>query len=152
MEITRQLLDQVVNIAHLAGKAILEVYHDKDGFDTETKADNSPVTKADLAAHAVLAPALAEIDSSIPVLSEESTISDYETRSSWQRYWIIDPLDGTKEFIKRNGEFTVNIALIENGVPILGVVYVPVADISYAGAKRTWRHEDYQRLRNTYPC
>jgi len=135
MEITRQLLDQVVNITHLAGKAILEVYHDKDGFDTETKADNSPVTKADLAAHAVLAPALAEIDSSIPVLSEESTIPDYETRSSWQRYWIIDPLDGTKEFIKRNGEFTVNIALIENGVPILGVVYVPVADISYAGAK-----------------
>lgn len=135
MEITRQLLDQVVNIAHLAGEAILEVYHDKDGFDSETKADNSPVTKADLAAHAILSPALAAIDPNIPVLSEESTIPDYETRASWQRYWIIDPLDGTKEFIKRNGEFTVNIALIENGVPILGVVYVPVADIYYLGAK-----------------
>jgi 3'(2'), 5'-bisphosphate nucleotidase len=135
MEITRQLLDQVVNIAHLAGQAILEVYHDKEGFDTDTKADNSPVTKADLAAHAIIEPALAAIDLDIPVLSEESTIPDYEIRSTWHQYWIVDPLDGTKEFIKRNGEFTVNIALIENGVPVLGVVYVPVADIYYIGAK-----------------
>lgn len=135
MEITRQLLDQVIDIAHLAGQAILDVYHDKEGFDTKTKADNSPVTRADLAAHAIIDPALAALDPEVPVLSEEATMPDYEIRSTWRQYWIIDPLDGTKEFIKRNGEFTVNIALIENGVPVLGVVYVPVADIYYIGAK-----------------
>ena len=74
-------------------------------------------------------PALEAIDTDIPVLSEESKLPDFSVRSQWERYWIIDPLDGTKEFIKRNGEFTVNIALIEKGVPILGVVYVPVLDI-----------------------
>lgn len=136
MEINRSLLDQVIAIAREAGEAILEVYHNENGFETETKADSSPVTEADLAAHHILLPALQALDTNIPVLSEESEIPDYEIRSGWQKYWIIDPLDGTKEFIKRNGEFTVNIALIdEQGIPILGVVYVPVLDITYAGAQ-----------------
>jgi len=136
MEINRSLLDQVIAIARDAGDAILKVYHNENGFETETKADSSPVTEADLAAHHILLPALSSLDSNIPVLSEESEIPDYEVRSGWQQYWIIDPLDGTKEFIKRNGEFTVNIALIDDqGVPVLGVVYVPVLDITYAGAQ-----------------
>lgn len=135
MEINRSLLDQVIGIARDAGDAILKVYHNESGFETEIKADSSPVTEADLAAHHILYPALQALNEDIPVLSEESAIPDYEIRSGWQQYWIIDPLDGTKEFIKRNGEFTVNIALIdEQGAPILGVVYVPVLNITYAGA------------------
>lgn len=134
MDLSRALLDQIIDVSRRAGDKILEVYHQKEGFETEIKKDNSPVTEADLAAHHVIYPELTAIDPNIPVLSEESEIPDYDTRSSWQRYWIIDPLDGTKEFIKRNGEFTVNIALIDNGVPVLGVVYVPVLNIVYAGA------------------
>ncbi len=135
MEIDRSLLDRIVELSVAAGEAILEVYADSDNFNTENKADNSPVTDADKAAHNVLYDALVAIDTSVPVLSEEGNLPDFETRSSWQRYWIIDPLDGTKEFIKRNGEFTVNVALIENGVPVLGVVHVPVLDVTYAGVK-----------------
>ena len=135
MNLSRTLLDRIIEISRDAGEKILDVYHRDEGFDTEVKADNSPVTEADLAAHHVIFPKLTAIDSSVPVLSEESEIPDYDTRSKWERYWIIDPLDGTKEFIKRNGEFTVNIALIENGVPVLGVVYVPVLNIIYAGAQ-----------------
>lgn len=135
MDLSRALLDQIIGIARNAGEKILDVYQRDEGFNTEIKDDNSPVTEADLAAHNVIYPALTAVDTSIPVLSEESEIPDYDTRSRWSRYWIIDPLDGTKEFIKRNGEFTVNIALIENGVPILGVVYVPVLNIVYAGTR-----------------
>lgn len=135
MEINRSLLEQVIGIAKEAGDAILKVYHNEQGFKTEIKADASPVTEADLAAHKILHPALTALDEQTPVLSEESEIPDYEIRSGWKQYWIIDPLDGTKEFIKRNGEFTVNIALVdEQGVPVLGVVYVPVLNITYAGA------------------
>lgn len=134
MELSRQLLDQVIRISRDAGDKILEVYNREDGFDTEIKEDKSPVTEADLAAHHVIYPALVDIDNNVPVLSEESEIPDYSVRSGWKTYWIIDPLDGTKEFIKRNGEFTVNIALVSNGAPVLGVVYVPVLNIIYAGA------------------
>ena len=136
MDINRSLLDQVIAIAREAGEAILKVYHDESGFETQIKEDASPVTEADLAAHHILFPALSALDADTPVLSEESEIPDYDVRSGWQQYWIIDPLDGTKEFIKRNGEFTVNIALIDDqGAPVLGVVYVPVLDITYAGAR-----------------
>jgi len=134
MNISRSLLDRIVDLSVSAGEAILTVYQDDANFNTEIKADNSPVTDADKAAHDVLHDQLASIDSDVPVLSEEGSLPDYDTRSSWHRYWIIDPLDGTKEFIKRNGEFTVNVALIENGVPILGVVHVPVLGVTYAGA------------------
>ena len=132
MNVTRELLNQIIDISRQAGDAILEVYGREEGFATEQKSDSSPVTEADLAAHHIMHPALESIDSNVPVLSEESELPHYSERSQWQTYWIIDPLDGTKEFIKRNGEFTVNIALIENGVPVLGVVFVPVLNIVYA--------------------
>ena len=133
--VSRQLLDQVIAISVKAGKAILEVYNASGDIEVDTKSDDSPVTAADLAAHKILAPALAELLDGVPVLSEEGKLPSFAERSQWDRYWIIDPLDGTKEFIRRNGEFTVNVALIENGEPVLGVVHVPVLDITYAGAK-----------------
>ncbi|MCO1332743.1 3'(2'),5'-bisphosphate nucleotidase CysQ [Microbulbifer sp. OS29] len=131
----RVLLEQVIDICKRAGEAILEVYHSSEELQVETKKDDSPVTVADLAAHKVLAPALAQLIEGVPVLSEEEEIPSFDERSQWQRYWIVDPLDGTKEFIRRNGEFTVNVALIDNGEPVLGVVHVPVLDITYAGCK-----------------
>lgn len=129
----QKLLDQVISLAHLAGQKILEVYHQNENWDVKSKSDDSPVTAADLAAHAILHPGLEILLANVPVLSEESALPPYSVRKAWHRYWIIDPLDGTKEFIKRNGEFTVNIALIEDGIPILGVVHVPVLDITYTG-------------------
>ncbi len=129
----KQLADQVVSISEQAGLAILEVYNRESGFSIESKSDNSPVTEADLAAHRVLMAGLESLLDNTPILSEESELPSFEQRSQWNRYWIIDPLDGTKEFINRNGEYTVNVALIENGKPILGVVHVPVLEITYVG-------------------
>ncbi|MBN8429768.1 3'(2'),5'-bisphosphate nucleotidase CysQ [Microbulbifer salipaludis] len=133
--VSRELLDKVIAISVTAGEAILEVYNASGDIEVDTKSDDSPVTAADLAAHKILAPALEALVPGVPVLSEEGEMPSFEERSQWQRYWIIDPLDGTKEFIRRNGEFTVNVALIEQGEPVLGVVHVPVLDITYAGAK-----------------
>lgn len=133
--VSRELLDQVISISVAAGEAILEVYNASGDIEVDTKSDDSPVTAADLAAHKILAPALEQLVPGIPVLSEEGEMPSFDERSQWNRYWIIDPLDGTKEFIRRNGEFTVNVALIENGEPVLGVVHVPVLGITYAGAK-----------------
>ncbi|WP_226664394.1 3'(2'),5'-bisphosphate nucleotidase CysQ [Microbulbifer aggregans] len=133
--VTRELLDKVIAISIEAGEAILEVYNASGDIEVDTKSDDSPVTAADLAAHKILAPALANLLEGVPVLSEEGQMPGYDVRGQWDRYWIIDPLDGTKEFIRRNGEFTVNVALIENGEPVMGVVHVPVLDITYAGAK-----------------
>ncbi|HAD09143.1 MAG TPA: 3'(2'),5'-bisphosphate nucleotidase CysQ, partial [Porticoccaceae bacterium] len=118
-----KLLERVIALAIDAGEAILRIYDGGD-FDVEKKQDDSPLTAADLAAHKVLEAGLEPMLSGVPLLSEESVVPDFATRQSWQRYWIIDPLDGTKEFINRNGEFTVNIALIDGGVPVLGVVHV----------------------------
>lgn len=111
-----------------AGKAILEVYSSND-FNIEIKGDNSPLTKADKNANDVINSYL--IKTSIPIISEENRQLDFSERKDWDACWIVDPLDGTKEFIKRNGEFTVNIALIKNGTPILGVIYVPVSKTLY---------------------
>lgn len=111
-----------------AGKAILEVYDSPD-MGVETKADDSPLTRADRRSHAIIAAAVGGF--SIPMLSEEGRDIPFEERRQWPRMWIVDPLDGTKEFIKRNGEFTVNIALAEKGVPTMGVIYVPVTDTLY---------------------
>ncbi|MBC3845176.1 3'(2'),5'-bisphosphate nucleotidase CysQ [Winogradskyella echinorum] len=105
-----------------AGKEILEIYH-SDDFEVELKGDNSPLTKADLASHNVIMSHLSKTD--IPVLSEEGKSIPYTSRKDWKQLWIVDPIDGTKEFIKRNGEFTVNIALIENQKTVIGVIYVP---------------------------
>lgn len=128
-----QLLQDCQAIAEDAGRAILEVY--KTDFGVERKADNSPLTQADLAAHRIIMAGLARLDPELPRLSEEGTHIDYAERSQWSRYWLIDPLDGTREFVKRNDEFTVNIALIENGVPILGVVHAPVLAATYLAAR-----------------
>ena len=127
-----RLLDNVIELAISAGQAILGIY-EGDEFDIVQKEDDSPVTAADLAAHEVIQTGLETMLEGVPVLSEESAIPEFSERRQWQRYWIVDPLDGTKEFINRNGEFTVNIALIENCLPVLGVVHVPVTGITYAG-------------------
>ncbi|MCB1191317.1 MAG: 3'(2'),5'-bisphosphate nucleotidase CysQ [Leptospiraceae bacterium] len=116
----------------IAGKAILEVYETGD-FEIETKADDSPLTKADKKSHGIIFQSLQETN--IPILSEEGLDIPYSERRKWEYFWLVDPLDGTKEFIKKNGEFTVNIALVQNGKPILGVVYIPVLEKLYYGLK-----------------
>ncbi len=123
--------ESVLRLAEQAGQAILEIYN--QDFDVEHKADNSPLTAADLAAHGLIVAGLKALTPELPILSEESADIPWETRRHWQRYWLVDPLDGTREFVKRNGEFTVNIALIDRGVPLFGVVHVPVTGISYLG-------------------
>ncbi|KZX73473.1 3'(2'),5'-bisphosphate nucleotidase CysQ [Oleiphilus sp. HI0009] len=120
-------------IAKDAGKAILEVYNSDFPIEIDTKSDDSPVTKADLAAHKIIEKGLQALTPDIPFLSEEGGLPEYTERKHWQRYWLVDPLDGTKEFINKNGEFTVNIAFIENHEPALGLVYVPVTDTLYLG-------------------
>jgi 3'(2'), 5'-bisphosphate nucleotidase len=129
-----ELLNKIEQAAINAGKEILKIYHSAD-FGIEIKGDDSPLTKADLAAHNTIVKSLKLFTPNIPILSEESTDISYQERSSWKKYWLVDPLDGTKEFIKKNGEFTVNIALIEYGSPTLSVVYVPVTGIAYTAAK-----------------
>jgi 3'(2'), 5'-bisphosphate nucleotidase len=121
----------ICEIARKAGAAIMDIY----GGDctVETKSDNSPLTAADKASHEVIVAGLKALTPDIPILSEEGKNIPYEERKNWERFWLVDPLDGTKEFIKRNGEFTVNIALIEGHAPVLGVVYVPVQDKMYVG-------------------
>jgi len=126
-----ELIEQVVSISRLAGQEILKIY-DSD-FEVETKADDSPLTAADKAAHELIVHALGELTPEIPVWSEESAAIPYPERAAWPRFWLVDPLDGTKEFIKRNGEFTVNIALINGHEPVLGVVHVPVQNREYYG-------------------
>ena len=135
------VLDQLVDISRQAGLAILEWYDGDMGITQ--KADDSPLTKADLASHELINAELTRLWPEIPVLSEESANIPWETRRAWQQYWLVDPLDGTKEFINRNGEFTVNIALIRDHVPVMGVVHVPVTDISYFGASAigAWRQQ-----------
>jgi 3'(2'), 5'-bisphosphate nucleotidase len=134
-------LDDLLQLARAAGGAILKIYN--TDFDVEHKQDNSPLTEADLASHHTIVSTLERLTPDIPILSEESAKIPFETRHSWQRYWLIDPLDGTREFIKRNGDFTVNIALIEGDRPALGVVYAPVLDRLYYGTTDAgaWRQD-----------
>ncbi len=134
--LTIDLHSQIIDIACEAGEKILEIYADESSFaHVDMKADDSPLTLADQAAHNQIAKRLAEVSPEIPLLSEEGKSIDYEERKSWNRFWLVDPLDGTKEFIKRNGEFTVNIALIEGGETVFGVVHVPVTNTTYYGGK-----------------
>ncbi|MBT8420740.1 MAG: 3'(2'),5'-bisphosphate nucleotidase CysQ [Gammaproteobacteria bacterium] len=126
-------LDETCLIARAAGDAIMAVYV-KD-FSVYEKSDSSPLTEADLAAHEVIVTRLENLKPALPILSEESAEIPFEERSRWQSYWLVDPLDGTREFVKRNSEFTVNIALIHHGRPILGVVYVPVQNRTYFAAQ-----------------
>jgi 3'(2'), 5'-bisphosphate nucleotidase len=124
------LAQTVLRIAKEAGDKIMAIY--ENDFAIYEKQDTSPLTEADLAAHNVIVDALSE-QSDLPILSEESANISWDERKQWQSYWLVDPLDGTKEFIKKNGEFTVNIALIENGKPTMGIVYAPALNKSYVG-------------------
>ena len=129
------LLDAIYTIALDAGKSIMTHYH--SNITVENKADNSPVTIADLAANEIIINQLQQLTPNIPILSEESPQTDWQQRQYWQSFWLVDPLDGTKEFINKNGEFTVNIALIENGKPILAVVYAPALNKAWLGDGKT---------------
>jgi 3'(2'), 5'-bisphosphate nucleotidase len=125
----------VVDIAIAAGLEILDVYNARSPIAVELKADDSPITAADRRAHDAIVAGLNALSPQLPVLSEESTLAAFDIRKSWPRYWLVDPLDGTKEFISRNGEFSVNIALIEDGEAVLGVVHMPVLGVTYYGQK-----------------
>lgn len=125
------IMPDLLAISQRAGAAILDIYG--QDFAVTQKEDNSPLTQADLASHVIIRDALTSLTPEIPLLSEESASIDYRIRSGWHQYWLVDPLDGTKEFVNRNGEFTVNIALIRNHQPVCGVVYVPVSGVSYTG-------------------
>jgi 3'(2'), 5'-bisphosphate nucleotidase len=138
-----ELLEAARSLAIEAGNEILEIY--EKGFEINRKADLSPVTTADLAAHRIIKRGFVRLTPELPLLSEEDKRLSFAERKSWVSYWLVDPLDGTREFIKRNNEFTVNIALIQQQRPVLGVVYAPVARLCYfaclgAGAYR--QHED----------
>jgi 3'(2'), 5'-bisphosphate nucleotidase len=128
-----ELINPIVDLAVDAGKAILEVY--ATDFDVQVKGDESPLTQADLASHHCIVRGLGVLTPDIPVISEEEGLPSFAERGQWQRYWLIDPLDGTKEFVNRNGEFTVNIALIDSNRPIFGVVHVPVQEKTYIGCE-----------------
>ena len=132
--LSQDWIAQLVQIVENASAAILDVYN--TDFDIKTKDDESPLTQADLAAHKVIVAGLQALTPNIPVISEESAPPTFAQRSQWQRYWLVDPLDGTKEFVNRNGEFTVNIALIEGHEAVFGIVGVPVQQKVYVGDVR----------------
>lgn len=133
MNLSEIHVEKIVSIAQKAGDEIMKVY--AQDFDVQTKADDSPLTIADKLSNDVIVSGLNKLYPDMPLISEETKLTPYEERKKWSLFWLIDPLDGTKEFIKKNGEFTVNIALIENGTPILGVVYVPATGVTYSGQK-----------------
>lgn len=128
------MIEDVKTLARAAGEAILKVYQ-SETFDVSLKDDKSPVTEADKRADRVIIEGLKQLDQSIPFLTEESAQTPYDERRSWERFWLVDPLDGTKEFLKKTGQFTVNIALIEKGRPVLGVVWAPVIEWLYWGTR-----------------
>jgi 3'(2'), 5'-bisphosphate nucleotidase len=139
------MLEQICQLAREAGAAIMAVYHGEQPLDVAQKKDDSPVTAADLAAHRIIQCGLTALTPNIPLLSEEDP-PVWEVRRNWTRYWLVDPLDGTKEFLQRNGEFTVNIALIEQGEAVLGVVYVPATRVLYLAERgQAWKEEQGQR-------
>lgn len=127
----QSLIEPVAALAIAAGNAVLEVY--ATDFNVQAKDDNSPLTQADLASQRTIAARLQELTPDIPIISEESGLPAFDIRRRWDCYWLIDPLDGTKEFVSRNGEFTVNIALIRDHAPVFGVVHVPVSGVTYIG-------------------
>lgn len=137
----KHLLHDVRTIAAAAAGEILKVYN--TDFDIERKDDKSPLTLADLASHHLICDQLRQLTPDLPVLSEESATTSYSVRQQWQSYWLVDPLDGTREFIKRNGEFTVNIALVQQHEPVLGVIHVPVTGTCYFACRGhgAYRHD-----------
>jgi len=141
-------VEEIVALAKKAGEAIMDIYQ-KD-FEVEFKADQSPLTEADKAAHEIIEEGLKKLDqkndTAIPLMSEEGKNIPYQDRKDWDYFWMVDPVDGTKEFIKKNGEFTVNIALISQGVPVLGVVYAPALGQMYWAKQGEGAFKDGQRL------
>ncbi len=131
----QQLLTALFPVAKAAGAAIMEIYEKSEGLEIERKADNSPLTIADRASNTVICEALEQLEPRFPIISEENKAIPYAERKGFNYAWMVDPLDGTKEFIKRNGEFTVNIALIHQQMPVLGVVYVPATKELFYAAK-----------------
>jgi len=127
-------LPRVLSIAKTAGEAIAEIYATKS-YQIKSKLDNSPITEADIQAHQLIIKGLQSLDRSIPILSEEGELASFEERSQWSRFWLVDPLDGTEEFIQGTDEFTVNIALIEGNQPVLGVIVAPILQHSYWALK-----------------
>ena len=142
-------LELAIRAAIKAGRAIMKIYNGED-FEVEFKGDNSPLTKADKAAHEIITSYLS--NSPLPILSEEGSEIPYTERKNWNRFWMVDPIDGTKEFIKRNGEFTVNIALIQNQKPILGVVFAPALKDLYFAEKEfgSFKMEGVSSIEDTY--
>lgn len=145
----------LIALARQAGDAILDVYGQQ--FEVISKSDQSPLTLADTHSHEIIVAGLRALTPDVPVLSEEASDIPYDERRRWRRYWLVDPLDGTKEFVSRNGEFTVNIALIEEHSPVLGVVHVPVTGTTYTGARgagafRQREHDIAESIRVTAPA
>jgi 3'(2'), 5'-bisphosphate nucleotidase len=141
--VTPEIRSAVLGLAREAGRATMAYYNGNGATTIREKDDRSPVTLADEVAHDILVRGLHRIDPATPVISEEGQAADYETRRHWRRFWLVDPLDGTKEFIKQRAEFTVNVALIEGGEPVFGVVLAPALDLLYWAEKGTgaWREE-----------
>ena len=133
--INTELAREVAKIAKIAGEAILKIYNEADDIQIQQKDDNSPLTIADRTANAIICEHLEKLEVQFPIISEENKLVEKDVRQKYEYYWLVDPLDGTKEFIKRNGEFTVNIALIHQQRSILGVVYAPVMDEMYIAVK-----------------
>ena len=153
--LTKINVQDVVSIAKEAGDAIMQIYG--QDFEVEYKQDNSPITLADKKANDIIEVGLRKLPVSLPILSEEGREVSYEERRHWEYFWLVDPLDGTKEFIKKNGEFTVNIALIHKDTPVLGVVYAPALDVCYWAKQDEGAFKDGKKLplkakdqRNTY--
>ena len=138
------MLEALISIAKEAGSQILRVYNDEErSAQVEIKNDQSPLTLADQLSNDYILSQLPEVTPGIPIISEEGKDISYEERSAWKDFWLVDPLDGTKEFINRNGEFTVNIARIQEGVPVAGIIYVPVKDVLYYGIEgKAWKSEN----------
>ncbi len=137
-------IQDIVKIAKDAGKAIMEIY--VQDFDVKYKHDKSPLTIADTNANKVIEKGLNQLAINFPILSEEGVDTLYEERKHWEYFWLVDPLDGTKEFIKKNGEFTVNIAMIHKNTPVIGVVYAPALEICYYAKKNQGSYKDGERM------
>ena len=137
------LAGKLVELCRQAGQVITALYHSGEPLHINQKADDSPVTEADHQSQHVLAEGLGRLTPAWPVLSEEQAIPDFSERRDWRRYWLVDPLDGTREFINRTGEFTINIALIEDGWPVLGIIYLPLEESAYIGIEGggAWRED-----------
>jgi 3'(2'), 5'-bisphosphate nucleotidase len=155
--VSAQLRSAVIDLAREAGRATMRYYDAPEDAGVREKDDRSPVTLADEVAHRILVDGLDRIDPTTPVVSEEAAAADFEARRGWRRFWLVDPLDGTKEFIKRRAEFTVNVGLIEEGEPVFGVVLAPALDLLYWAAKGegAWREEKGgapERIYSTVPA